>query len=450
VASRPCRYCVMSNSTTLNYQVNSSAQTGTVLLPQATGITSGQPITFAIPLLYTGGNNYQSYQYSNASFQFQLSQGNYGPTGTPLIFANITIGGNAWGTNRTALMADFTDFLQNIETQFELTGILAAGATFRIGQQIADCIPAPLAETLFYRYSLSAGFAPGTLPYIDIRPGMRLRVETQASQYLTPTSPLNGYVGSGHFSYLIGSAPAGNGTRVVTFDPFLSTIKSPMVNPPPSPPSVAGGVIDLQGNYAAQKYWRLFYPQQVTTASQAGNLYLSGNVALVGAQSLAQLNTATKSFPQQPSPQTNPPSVYTIFLGRAVAVPEIPIWLNIQTIQNTNGTPSNPLSGTPVQTVLQYVPVGTTLANLIERFTALPLDLRLLPASASSTPALPVLSVARVLNAPFIPPPAQGANSAYSAPVIGNIYWQTQGLPSVPTVMFDVPLIAGDIVTIAI
>lgn len=92
---------------------------------------------------------------------------------------------------------------------------------------------------------------------------------------------------------------------------------------------------------------------------------------------------------------------------------------------------------------------GTTI-KLDERFTVLPLDLRLLPGAPSSIPALPVLSVARVLNAPFIPPPAQGANAAYSAPVIGNLYWQTQSLPSVPTVMFDVPLIAGDIVTIAI
>jgi hypothetical protein len=436
----------MSNSTTLNYQVSpSSIGADTGLLPQAGGISSGQPITFVIPLLYTGGSSYQSYQYSNSSFQFQLTQGNYGPTGTSLIFANITIQGNAWGTNRGALMEDFTDFLENIETQFELKGILVAGATFRIGQQIADCLPAPLAETLFYRYSLSSGFAPGTLPYVDIRPGMRLRVETQASQYLTPTSPLNGYVGSGCFSYLIGSTPAGNGGRVVTFDPFLSTIKSPMINPPVTPPSVAGGVIDLQGNYAAQKYWRLFYPQSLAAPSQSGDLNLNDNVALVGAQTLAQLNAATNSFPQPVSQ-----NVYTIFLGRAIAVPEIPIWLNIQTLQNTNGTTSNPLAGTPVQTVLQYVPVGTTLANLIERFTVLPLDLRLLPAAPSSIPALPVLSVARVLNAPFIPPPAQGANAAYSAPVIGNLYWQTQSLPSVPTVMFDVPLIAGDIVTIAI
>lgn len=419
--------------------------TATGLLPQASGISSGQQISFVIPLLYTGGNDYQSYQYSNTNFQFQLTQGKYGPTGTSLILANITIGENAWGTDRDALMESFADFLQNIETQFELTGVLAAGATFRIGQQIADCMPAPLAETLFYRYSLSPGFAPGTLPYVDIRPGMRLRVETQASQYLTATSPLNGYVGSGNFSYLVGSAPGENGTRVVTFDPFLSTIKSPGVNAPTIPPSVAGGVIDLQGNYAAQKYWRLFYPQSLATSSQAGDLNLNDNVALVGAQTLAQLNAATNNFPQAVSP-----NVYTIFLGRAIAVPEIPIWLSIQTIQDTNGTTSNPLAGTPVQTALQYVPVGTTLANLIERFTALPLDLRLLPSSPSSIPPLPVISVARVLNAPFIPPPASGANTAYSAPVIGNIYWQTQSLPPVATVMFDVPLIAGDIVTITI
>ncbi|HMY76999.1 MAG TPA: hypothetical protein PLQ88_34590, partial [Blastocatellia bacterium] len=220
---------------------------------------------------------------------------------------------------------------------------------------------------------------------------------------------------------------------------------SPPPNQPATQPLVAGGVVDLQGSSGAQKYWRLFYPQTMTASTQAGDLSLDKNAALVGAQTLAQLNTATSGYPTMASP-----SVYTIFLGRAVVVPEIPIWLNIQTIPNTNATMSNPLAGTPVQTVQQYVPVGTTLANLIERFTALPLDVRLLPSASDTTPALPVLSVTRVLNAPFTPPPASGASAPYSAPVVGNMYWQTSSLPAIPTTMFDVPLIAGDIVTIAI
>lgn len=250
----------MSNSTTLDYQV-SVIGTATALLPQAGAITANQPITFLIPFLYTGGVDYQSYSYSNNSFQFQLTQANYGPPpGTQLIFVSITIAATAWGTNRSALMTDFTDFLQNIETQFETQGILSPGATSRIGQQIADCMPAPLIETLFYRYSLSQGFAPGTRPYIDIRPGMRLRVETEISQYLAAGSSLNGYVGGGSSYFSVGSAPAANGKRVLTFDPFLSAIKSPKVSPPPNQPTtqplVAGGVVDLQGSAAAQKYWR--------------------------------------------------------------------------------------------------------------------------------------------------------------------------------------------------
>ncbi len=417
------------------------------MLPQASAITANQPINFLIPFLYTGGANYQSYSYSNNSFQFQLTQTNYGPSGTSLVFVNITIAATAWGTDRNALMLDFTDFLQNIETQFELKNVLSPGATVRIGQQIADCMPAPLVETLFYRYSLSPGFAPGTIPCVDIRPGMRLRVEAGVSQYIGPGSEFNGYVGGGRCSYLVGSAPAASGARVVTFDPFLGTINSPMidvstVNPPP--PAI-GGLLDLQGYYPAQKYWRLIYPSSIADATQTGSLDPSSNATLVGANTLADLNAATDSYPTIPSP-----SVYLFFLGRATVVPEIPIWLNIQTIPNTNATLSKPLAGTPVQTVQQYVPVGTTLANLIERFTAFPLDVRLLPSSSDTTPALPVLGVTRVLNAPFTPPPASGTNAPYSAPVIGNMYWQTSSLPAVPTTLFDVPVMAGDIVTIAI
>ena len=62
----------------------------------------------------------------------------------------------------------------------------------------------------------SPGIVVGTVPYVDIRPGMRLRIETQTSQFLTPSSPLNGYVSSGRFEFFINSVPASNGTRVVT------------------------------------------------------------------------------------------------------------------------------------------------------------------------------------------------------------------------------------------
>lgn len=406
-----------------NYQIfplftgtDSACTNAVYLLPPM--FTYGQQIQFTIPQLYigTGGGT-----YSNTDFQIQLISGQS---------VQITITGtNAWAcaaSARSALMSNFTDFLQNIETQFELTGMLVPGATFRIGQQIADWIPAPLGETLFYRYSVSSGFAMGTVPCVDVRPGMRLRVETQVSQYITAASPLNGYVGSGRFSFLVSSVPGG-GSRVVAFDPFLGTIRTPAINPPIPSPAVAGGLLDLQSASAPQKYWRLFYPPSVPRSSQPGDLASNDNTTLVGAQTLAQLNAATASYPQ-----SSPPSVSTIFLGRAIAIPEIPIWLTVQTP-----------SGNVIQTVLEYIPIGTTLNNLIERFTVPPLN----PRQLATIPPVstPLASVSRITFAT-----STSAQSPLSMATVGGISWYTQSVASVTTAMLDLPLIAGDVVTLTV
>lgn len=395
------------------------------LLPPS--FTYGQAIQFTIPRLFTGIGDYQTAQYSNADFQFQLISGQYGSPPAPTILASITITGtNAWAcatTARTALMNNFTDFLQNIETNFELKGILVPGATFRIGQQLADWIPAPLMETLFYRYSLSPGFALGTTPYVDVRPGMTLRVEEQISQYLTATSPLNGYVSGGCFRYQVSSVSV-SGKSAVTFDPFLGAVRTPTINPATSAPLIAGGVVDLQ-SVTPQKYWRLFYPQSIGAPKQPGDLTAENNVALISAQTLAQLNSATSTYSQGSTPNSS-----AIFLGRAIAVPEIPIWITVRTQSGV------------VQTILEYVPIGTTITNIIERFTLLPADLVLLP----TVPSMQVQSAVTVARTTF----ATGNQAALSAPSIGNITWYTQTVPGVSAPILNVPLIAGDVVTVTV
>src|ERR671928_174794 len=373
----------------------------------------GAKTAFAIPLLYTGGANYQQYQYKNTDFEFALSlddesaQPNQGN-----VLVDITLtGANMWAclqSARTKLMENFVDFLVNVEKQFELNGVLVPGATARIGREVADRIPAPPLETLFYRYGLSPGLVAGTKPYADVLPGMRLRVETQASQYISPGSKFNGYVGSGRFVFDVVSVPAG-AARVTAFDPLLGTIRSPSVGGPASTPVVAGGLVDLQPVSGARPHWRLFYPSLVPSPMQPGDLTIGGNVTLVGAPTLDDLKTATENYTHLVTSGT-PPCVYAIFLGRAMAIPEIPIRV---------GTP---LHGPPVPT-LEYVPLGTTLAQVVERYAPVPLQ-----------PGQKVVDVTRI--SPSAP---QGS---------AGFEFVTDSLLAMPSGMYDVPLVAGDTVSL--
>lgn len=406
-----------------NYQVipaftgKDGAGGGVYLLPP--NYTFGGDTVLTILLLYNSTNPPPA-SYRNSDFQIActlIQPGTQWGQGTASVVITLIGSGNMWKaapSARTALMASFVDFLQNVETTFELPGFLIPGATFRIGQQIADNLPAPLLDTLFYRYSFATGLAgaqlsapPGSAAYVDVRPGMQLRVETQSSQFVTPGSALNGYISSGLFPLIVGSTPAPPPAtgRLVTFDPFLGSIKTPAINAATGTPLVAGGVIDLEPSGGARTYCRLFYPPALSAPFQPGQLDTATNVTLVGAQTLAQLNAATTAYPAQNTGGT-PPNVYTIFLGRAIAVPEIPVWITVRSI-----------------TTMEYVPIGTTLANIIERFVPLPLSV--------ST----ALTLLRTTSAS-----AQGP----SLTVVLN----TNQLQAIPSSMLDLPLIAGDSITL--
>jgi hypothetical protein len=393
----------------------------TFLLPPL--FTSPNSISFNMSLIYSGPPEAANLPagFSNTDFAIAFQQNGSIPQ---TVITQITLNGtdknpkaNMWAcepTARSTLMANFTGFLGQIEKQLELAGLLVPGATSRIGQQIADNMPAPLLETLFYRYSFSPGFAAGTLPYVDLRPGMRLRIETQISQFLTPDSPVNGYIGSGTFYYQVNSVPAGNGTRVIAFDPFLGTIKAPSIQGGASSPVVAGGLIDLQ--LAPWPYWRLFYPSSVPPPLQSGDLNVGDNVTLVGVQNLEALNSITTDQPSSATCGAASTSC-TIFLGRAIAVPEIPIWIN----DSTHGL-----------NTLQYVPVGTTLANIIERFIPLPLD-----------PNQSFVNCNRISTA------TGSLTSVGVSPTTNGLACPPSSLAALPSTMWDLPLISGDSIVLS-
>ncbi len=383
-------------------------------------------INLYIRFLYTGNpNSLPAVGYSNADFQFALGavrQGNVPPD----VYVAITLlPNNMWNcalSARQQLMANFTDFLTQIESQFETNSspILVAGATAIIAGQIAEMLPTPittpqtgtqppvLGESLFYRYGFNSGLTGASAPAINLTPGMRLRIEYADWQYQSPSSSYNSYISNGQFYYLINSVPGPNGQRYVAFDPYLGNIAAPAIPPNSGSPLLAGGIIDLASNASPRRYYKIVYPQNMIAATTQGDATTAKNIAFVGANSLSDLNSG------------GPSVVTTILRGRAIVIPEIPIWISNQG-----------------QTSMHYVPVGTTLANVLERFTAWkPLYFN-----------QPVIRLQRLLT-------AQGTGQAGST---GNQQINYTGVtfpvplnnvPIQPLQNFDIPVISGDNVTL--
>jgi len=142
-----------------------------------------------------------------------------------------------------------------------------------------------------------------------------------------------------------------------------------------------------------------------------GDLGIADNVVLLGAPTMTALEAATKAYPTIVSGGT-PPNVYLTFLGRALAAPEISVFLK--------------LGGNPPSA--EWLPLGTTLANVVERFVQLPIDPNLPPALFGG-----------------INRPSSLAPSGQLTARVGLIYQDgTAQLTVIPPGMFDLPFIAGD------
>ena len=381
---------------------------------------------FSVPLRYVGSSTQLPVGISgNADFTLGWSA----PKSPPFTQSNVSVqvtitGTNAWScaaVARQTLMANFTAFLLAVEA-LELAGSLLPGSAGVIGSRVADQMPAPLAETLFWRYGLSPGLYPKTIPYVDVRPGMRLRVDTSASQFVNPGAPQNFYVAGPQVVFPVGSTGGGAGPRLVTFDALLAAIKAPTVQPPPQQPSAsssegAAGALDLEPTGGRRAYWRLIYPGSVPSPYSTGDLSIVDNVVLLGAATRSALEAATAAYPDLGG--GNPPNVTIAFLGRSLVVPEIPVFVSLR---------SAPSQG-------QWVPVGTTLANLIEQFAALP---------TATTPSV-------LGSSGFLRPTAFSPSGGTTAPVtLTTTAPSGIQLAALPPAIFDVPLIAGDGISLVI
>jgi hypothetical protein len=382
--------------------------TQTWLLPPAYTYNAATPAqALNLPSLWTGKGDPNQIAYANDDYVLKAKVIGSGQQAMVIVTLQLT-GKNAWNTGaawRTALRANFVDIVQAVESQFELssTPMLVAGSTALIASALAQFTPMPMSEVLLYGYGLQTGIATGAQASVDLTPGMRLRSEPSVRQYLAPPNQsLSAYVATGELSWTVASNVS-TGTRVSAFDAFLGTIAAAQVTPPPSAPVGIYSLIDLEQTGGAYRYYRLTYPQNVPQGTAPGAVGTSLNIRLTGANTVKDLNTA-------------PP--YTAwFFGRDVVIPEIAVAVQI----GNNGSPR-----------AEWVPVGTTLVNLLERYT------RWLPLSINQG----VLTLKRLAISPN-----QGTTGAQN---YFTVNFQQPGALVNDLSAFPLPLLAGDQITLVL
>lgn len=324
--------------------------------------------------------------------------------------AKITIAAALlWDTAPTArqqLQTAYQVFLQQLET-LETSGCLNRGGAAVVALRVVESLPMQLTEILSFYYGLQT--TQGT-NYVDIQPGMRLRVENAASQFITPGSAFNGFItnSANYYNIQLSLTPAGQ--EYLSFDSFLGTLTPPSIA---SGADSAGGIIDFQGQNMGRRRYRLFYPSQFPASNTSGVDSILQNVTLIGADNLADIQTATTDYVSKKGCSTTAsgqPIICLFFRGRSIVVPEILIYLN--------GAPT-------------YVPLGTTLRQLTSRIMVYPFN----PFNTANLGTNNAISMQRLgLNSSGVVYSTLGFDKLPAGSV----------LPSGALDMFDIPVVQGD------
>jgi hypothetical protein len=316
-----------------------AANTAAALIPATAPAMAPFAIAIGLPQLFTSppsGNLPSIAPFSLAA-------------GTAPYSYVLTIAGTPsalpWTFTADAVRADlykaYTTFLGELEsskaTAFGMQTVQAA---------IARAMPQTFAETLLYSY----GFT-GSSGWVDLRPGMVLRVEYESYQTVSVATPdkdmLNGFITSAVAQYQITrSAKTAEGfTALDAFIGLLTGLGGTKVTPPPvvaSKQAGGGGLIDSGYPLMQQAFLRLVYPLSFINTSQPGAASPDLNAVLIAASKLSELDAATRSIRSGGQVDTKVGVLY--FRGRTTLVPQIRVWIN---------------------DVEQHVPVGTTVGQIL-------------------------------------------------------------------------------------
>jgi hypothetical protein len=278
----------------------------------------------------------------NVDFSMQWQIGN-----NQTVFAQVTVStAHVYSdapADRQILLASFRAFCSALQVMEQTTQCLIPGGAAIIANQVAGALPLRVDEILAYYY----GFTP-SFNYVDLQPGMRLRIETGSFQFVTASSALNAFTMQGQ-AYC---AVTRNSNQQLYFNPFMNGLTVSVA--PTSPPQI-GNVLDLAA-LGSRRYFRLIYPSPMNNPTiiytQPG---LGQNVTLLGADTPADLANATSTYLSTKTCTAatpgNQPIICAYFTGRASVVPEIPVTFMGQ---------------------LTYVPLGTTVQHMIDLYNVLP------------------------------------------------------------------------------
>jgi hypothetical protein len=266
--------------------------------------------------------------------------------------ATITLAGQpCWDFSDTSnpIRAAIRTAYESFMLQLEEPGDLPPQWLRQIQDLIASCLPSSFQETLYFRYRYDA-----TNGYIDLVPGMRLRVDFATYQFIYPAPPaggsplLDGYVGNGT-SYLdLRDALLPGGGSAIVFDPFFGSLARSTVA---ANSGGAAGLLDFVGGAFLKPYYRLFYPPQLASSDGPGVTGTAGNITIVGADTLAHLKAATDAYLAGQALPVGDTVCASYFRGRATVTPEIGIFLQTRPRYVSLGT-------TIRQVYASHVPIG--------------------------------------------------------------------------------------------
>ena len=338
--------------------------------------------------------------------------------------AQVIIPAYAWNADaksRANLRTAFDAFYQSLEN-LETSQCLTRGGAYAVAQRVAEALPVPLAESLYYRYGFDSSNG-----CIDLQPGMRLRVEAGIYEFISSSSQLNGFVPGATSYYDICGYLDSDGNQRLAFDAFLGANRAPQI---PATSGLAAGIIDFQGSLFPRRYYRLFYPTNLSSGAQ-GSPSLANNVALIGANTLADMSTATKAYLNNQSCGYNGKNsvLCNLFRGRAIAIPEILVYVSGQTMVGQNA------SGQPISCLPTYVPIGTTVRNLVER--------RFDWVFALANPLSQLVLLRQYRQISTNAPPASGQQSNRVNYNSVQFNGQTSTAPGLD--VYDLPLLKGDV-----
>jgi hypothetical protein len=377
--------------------------TAAAIIPATTPAMTAYQITIGLPQLFTTPPAAADLP---AVAPFAIVEGT-----APYTYA-LTIAGDPealpWTFTADAVRPDLVTAWNGFLTALE-TATATPLAIQTVQAAIARSMPQTFVETLFFGYSFNPDKG-----YVDLLPGMVLRVEFEAYTSMpagsTDQNYLNGFVTSAVARWQVGRMVK-NGVTCTVLDEFVGLVTgqggTAVPRPVPANRKVAGagGLIDTGWSTMQQPLLRLVYPQAFPSCAQPGTPYPELNAVLLAASKLSDLEAATQAAHNGTDASARAAVLY--FRGRTTLVAEIRILVN---------------------GVEQLVPLGTTLGDVLAA-----------RAQEPSAAGLPLTGIR--LTRGTGPAPA-GTPASYNAG--GGQPLRVDWAPAANAAMTALPLMGGD------